>query len=120
MCLHFSPSDDYLVIGTANATLFDNQEVPESVLMYNMAAARVMGYNNPALAYVYGINRRTRKAVERTARVKEFLRYDIPEYVKKLNANPSFSLNTIIWHRRGLAYGTTKGLVVLVPYRAHN
>ena len=119
VCLYFSPSNDFLVLGTANASLYDNQHIPESVLKYHMLAANIMGYESPVLAYIYAIDRKTKESVEQTGRMNEVMKFSIPECIKSIGyENRSRSLNTILWHRCGLAYGSSKGLVVMFNHKS--
>ncbi|KAH9282479.1 hypothetical protein ECG_03817 [Echinococcus granulosus] len=120
VCLHFSPSGSSLVVGTANSPLAVTHHVPAMVQQYNAMFARIINYESPALAYIYAIDRKRKDSVEQSTRVKEVFRFDPPDFMKSPYGFTPMSLNTILWHCGGIAYGTTRGLIVMMEPRLQN
>ncbi|VDK41172.1 unnamed protein product [Taenia asiatica] len=117
VCLHFSPSSSFLVVGTANSPLAITHHVPAMVQQYNAMFAKMIKHESPALAYIFAVDRNRRGSVEQSARVKEVFRFDPPDFMQSPYGFTPMSLNTILWHCGGIAYGTTKGLIVMMEPR---
>lgn len=117
VCLHFSPSSSFLVVGTANSPLAITHHVPAMVQQYNAIFAKMIKHESPALAYIFAVDRNRRDSVEQSARAKEVFRFDPPDFMKSPYGFTPMSLNTILWHCGGIAYGTTKGLIVMMEPR---